>query len=116
MVVLDDGKKATVRPLEDYLKASPAIDVCVELCPTQTHLLAVVSPAGDQSDIGAIAARLAAANAAFNKAEQIASLLMAPERFSNGMLTSQFKPRRQRIAETYLSPPEVRGEAVGGGA
>jgi hypothetical protein len=45
-----------------------------------------------------------------------ASLVMAPERFGNGMLTSQFKPRRQRVAETYLSPQEARGEAVGGGA
>jgi long-chain acyl-CoA synthetase len=40
-MVLDNGKRAIVRPLEDYLKASPAVDVCVVLCPAQTHLVAV---------------------------------------------------------------------------
>ncbi len=47
MIVLDNGKMATVRLLGDYLKAGPAIDVCVVLCPAQTHLVAEVSSAGD---------------------------------------------------------------------
>jgi len=47
VIVLDRGKKANVRPLGDYLKASPVIDVCVVSCPAQTHLVAVASPAGD---------------------------------------------------------------------
>jgi long-chain acyl-CoA synthetase len=104
VIVLDNGKKVIVRPLEEYLKASPAIDECVVLCPAQTHLVAVVSPAGDPPDSAAITARLAETNAAFAKDEQITRLVIAPERFSvgNGMLTSQFKPRRQLIAKTYL--------------
>ena len=47
MIVLGNGEKAIVRPLGDYLKASPAIEVCVVFCPAQTLLVAVVSPAGD---------------------------------------------------------------------
>ena len=103
VIVLDNGKKVIVRPLEEYLKASPAIEECVVLCPTQTHLVAVVSPAAEPADAAAIGARLAAANAAFGRDEQIRNVIIAPERFSiaNGMLTSQFKPRRQRILAAY---------------
>jgi long-chain acyl-CoA synthetase len=103
VIVLDNGKKIIVRPLEEYLKASPAIEECVVFCPTQTHLVAVVSPTGEPADEEAISARLAAANAAFSRDEQIKSLVIARERFSiaNGMLTSQFKPRRQRILQAH---------------
>jgi long-chain acyl-CoA synthetase len=103
VIVLDNGKKVIVRPLEEYLKASPAIEECVVLCPTQTHLVAVVSAAADPPDTDAITARLAAANAAFGRDEQIRDVIIAPERFSiaNGLLTSQFKPRRQRILAAH---------------
>jgi long-chain acyl-CoA synthetase len=105
VIVLDNGKKVIVRPLEEYLKASPAIDDCVVLCPTQTHLVAVVSPACDPPDEAAIAGRVASLNATFGADEQIKKLVIAPERFSvaNDMLTSQFKPRRTRVAQAYLS-------------
>ncbi len=103
VIVLDNGKKVIVRPLEEYLKASPAIEECVVLCPTQTHLVAVVSAAAEPPDADAITARLAAANAAFGRDEQIRDVIIAPERFSiaNGLLTSQFKPRRQRILAAH---------------
>lgn len=103
VIVLDNGKKVIVRPLEEYLKASPAIEECVVLCPTQTHLVAVVSPATEPADADAIFARLAAANAAFGRDEQIRDVIIAPQPFSvaNGMLTSQFKPRRQEILAAH---------------
>ncbi|MGH3404640.1 MAG: AMP-binding protein [Streptosporangiaceae bacterium] len=103
VIVLDNGKKVIVRPLEEYLKASPAIEECVVLCPTQTHLVAVVSPATEPADAGAISARLAAANTAFGRDEQIRDVIIAPQPFSvaNGMLTSQFKPRRQEILAAH---------------
>jgi long-chain acyl-CoA synthetase len=107
VIVLDNGKKVIVRPLEEYLKASPAVDDCVVLCPTQTHLVAVVSPASDPPDEAVIAERVASLNAAFGADEQIKKLVIAPERFSveGGMLTSQFKPRRNRITQAYLAQP-----------
>ncbi len=103
VIVLDNGKKVIVRPLEEYLKTSPAIEECVVCCPTQTHLVAVVSPAGQPADTDAIAAHLASANARFGRDEQIKGVVVAGERFSiaNGMLTSQFKPRRQRILQAH---------------
>ena len=57
VIVLDNGKKVIVRPLEEFLKASPAIDEAVIFCPAQTHLVAVVSavgrPARRGRDLGA---------------------------------------------------------------
>jgi long-chain acyl-CoA synthetase len=104
VIVLDNGKKVIVRPIEEFIKASPAIEECVVLCPAQTYLVAVVSPASQPPDADAITARLAAANATFSQDEQIRDVVIAPDRFgiANGMLTSQFKPRRGRIAQAYL--------------
>ncbi len=108
VIVLDNGKKVIVRPLEEFLKASTAIEEAVVLCPTQTHLAVVVSAATDPADADAIADRLAACNATFGRDEQIKDLIIAPERFSiaNGLLTSQFKPRRQQILQAYLAPTQ----------
>lgn len=109
VIVLDNGKNILVRPLEEFLKASAAIDECVVLCPGQARIVAVVSPASEPADTAAITARVAAANATFGPDERIGDLVVAPEQFSvgNGMLTSQFKPRRRRIAETYLTSRET---------
>lgn len=112
VIVLDNGRKVIVRPLEEFFRASPAVGECVVFCPTQTHLVAVVSPASDPPDTAAITARLAEANSRFGKDEQIRDLVIAPERFSvaNGMLSSQFKPRRQRISQTYLTSRKAPGD------
>jgi long-chain acyl-CoA synthetase len=111
VIVLDNGKKVIVAPLEERLRASPAIEECVVFCPAQTHLVAVVSPAACPADEPAITAALASANAAFGRDEQIRDVVIATERFSvaNGLLTSQFKPRRQRILQTYRA--QVAGHA-----
>jgi long-subunit acyl-CoA synthetase (AMP-forming) len=105
VIVLDNGKKVIVRPLEEYLKASKAIADAVIFCPTQTHLVAVISPADDPPDADAISAKLADCNAAFGHDEQIKDVVIASEPFSisNGLLTSQFKPRRKRIMAQYAS-------------
>src|SRR5262249_32474447 len=99
-----------VRPLEEFLRASPAIEDAVVLCRAQTQLVAVVSPAGEPADAEAIKARLAEANATFAADEQLGDLVIAAERFSvdNGLLTSQFKPRRPEIARLYLQERAVR--------
>lgn len=105
VIVLDNGKKVIVRPLEEYMKQSPAIDECVLFCPTQIHLVAVVSPGTEPVDKEAIAAQLALTNATFDADEQIKKVVIASQRFSitNGMLTSQFKPIRKRILAAYAA-------------
>jgi long-chain acyl-CoA synthetase len=110
VIVLDNGKKIIVRPLEEFLKASRAIEEAVIFCPVQTYLVAVVSPAASPPDADAIYERLAQCNASFSRDEQIKELVIATERFSieNGLLTSQFKPRRQRISDKYAG--QIKGQ------
>jgi long-chain acyl-CoA synthetase len=105
VVVLDNGKNVPVRPLEEFLRESPAIAECVVACPGQSRLVAVVSAASYPPDAAEIASRVAGCAAAFGAEQRISDVVIAPEPFSvgNGMLTSQFKPRRRRIAETYLT-------------
>lgn len=45
MIVLGNGEKVTAWPLQECLKASPAVEDCVAFCPAQTRLVAVASPA-----------------------------------------------------------------------
>ncbi|MDI5975743.1 AMP-binding protein [Amycolatopsis magusensis] len=103
VIVLENGRKVVVQPVEDHLRTSPAIGECVLFCPTQTYLVAVVSPASVPADTEAIAGQLARTNAAFGADEQIRKVVVAPEPFStgNGLLTSQFKPLRARIADRF---------------
>jgi long-chain acyl-CoA synthetase len=103
VIVLENGRKVVVRPIEELMKASPAIEECVLFCPAQPHLVAVVSPAGEPADEAAIAAQLALTNASVGRDEQIRRVVVARDRFSveNELLTAQFKPRRRRILETY---------------
>ncbi|MEQ0559626.1 AMP-binding protein [Amycolatopsis sp. NEAU-NG30] len=103
VIVLGNGKKVIVRPIEEHLRASPAIEECVVFCPAQTSLVAVVSPASGTADHAAIAEQLARTNAAFGRDEQIRRVVVASPRFSiaNGMLTSQFKPKRQTIFAAF---------------
>ncbi|MEU6368581.1 AMP-binding protein [Streptomyces sp. NPDC046931] len=103
VIVLDNGKKVIVRPIEEDMKADPAIAECVLFCPGQTELVAVVSPATEPADEKAIAARLAVTNAARAADERIGRAIVADPAFSidNGLLTSQYKPKRGRILDVY---------------
>ena len=105
VIVLDNGRKVVVRPIEERLTASPAIDACVLFCPNQTSLVAVVSPAADPADEAAIHAHVAASNAELAADEQVARVIIARPGFSvaNGLLSEQFKPRRKQILHRYRS-------------
>jgi long-chain acyl-CoA synthetase len=114
VIVLGNGKKIIVRPIEEHMKQSPAIAECVLFCPLQTQLVAVVSPATEPADEAAIAAQLASANATFGHDEQISRVVVAHGRFSidNGLLTSQFKPKRKQILAAYRAEVSNVGEGV----
>jgi long-subunit acyl-CoA synthetase (AMP-forming) len=109
VIVLDNGRKVIVRPIEERMKADPAIAECVVFCPDQTKLVAVVSPAAEPADEAAITARLARANAEAARDEQIGLLIIArpPFGIENGLLTSQYKPRRKQIFEAYRAEIEA---------
>jgi long-chain acyl-CoA synthetase len=105
VIVLDNGRKVIVRPIEERLQQSPAIDLCVLFCPNQTGLVAVISPATEPADEATIQAEVAASNAVLAADEQVARVVIARPRFTveNGMLTGQYKPRRSRILQQYRS-------------
>ncbi|MEO7262650.1 MAG: AMP-binding protein [Jatrophihabitantaceae bacterium] len=118
VIVLDNGRKVIVRPIEERIQASPAIDACVLFCPTQTSLVAVISPATEPADKDAILAHVAACNAVLAADEQAARVVIAEPRFStdNGLLSGQFKPRRARILQRYRAEIHAQpqgSEAIG---
>jgi long-subunit acyl-CoA synthetase (AMP-forming) len=103
VIVLDNGRKIVVRPIEEQMKTSPAIEECVVFCTAQTRLVAVVSPAAEPADEVAIAAHLARTNDVLDRDERISKVIVAEPRFSieGGTLTSQYKPKRNRILDLY---------------
>jgi long-subunit acyl-CoA synthetase (AMP-forming) len=105
VIVLSNGKKVMVRPMEEHMRESQAIEECVVVGLARTHLVAVVSPARQPADEPAIATQLAHTNSVFGSEGRISKVVVAADSFSveNGLLTSQFKPRRARIEEMYRS-------------
>lgn len=103
VIVLGNGKKIIVRPIETRFRDTGAVAECVLYCPYQAGLVAVVSPHPGPADIVAITQALALVNDASESDERISRVIVADEPFSveNGLLTSQFKPIRRRIADRY---------------
>jgi long-subunit acyl-CoA synthetase (AMP-forming) len=102
-IVLENGRKILVRPLEEQLRNCPDIEECVLFCVNQTALVAVVAPAGAAPDEAAIRRQLARVNETLAADERISRAVLAESGFSigNGLLTSQFKPKRASIREAY---------------
>jgi long-subunit acyl-CoA synthetase (AMP-forming) len=114
VIVLDNGKKVVVRPIEEHMKADPAIAECVVFCPAQTELVAVVSPASVPADRDAIAARLALTNSSLAADERISRVVVADPPFDigNGLLTSQYKPKRRQILAAHHSAVHDATEGI----
>lgn len=103
VIVLDNAKKIIVRPIETRFRDTGAVTECVMYCPSPAGLVAVVSPHPGPVDTAAIGEALAAVNAASERDERIIRVIVADEPFTveGGLLTSQFKPIRKRIADRY---------------
>jgi long-chain acyl-CoA synthetase len=103
VIVLDNGRKIVVRPIEERLKEHPGIDEVVLFHTGAAGLVAVVSPAADgRHDPDALRAHLAATNQTLADDEQVTRMVLArPFPDEPDLLTSQFKPRRPRIFEVY---------------
>lgn len=103
VIVLDNGKKIIVRPIEARFRATGTVAECVLFCPNQTELVAVVSPCPGPVDIAGITDALATVNADGEPDERVARVIVADEPFTidNGLLTGQFKPIRNRIRDRY---------------
>jgi long-chain acyl-CoA synthetase len=105
VIVLGNGRKVIVRPIEERLRESPAVEECVVLCPDDARLIALVSVPGAPADTAALARHLGHCNARAETDERVSRIVLVPERFTieNGLLTSQFKPRRAAIRDRYAA-------------
>ncbi|KJY42745.1 AMP-dependent synthetase [Streptomyces sp. NRRL B-1568] len=114
VIALGNGRNVTVRPLEDALRQSPAIDECVLFSPDGGELVAVVSAAHPVPDEEAIAAQLKTANAQAAPHERISRAVVASEPFSidNGLLSSQYKPLRTKIRAAYAAELADAGHGI----
>ncbi|HJT50347.1 MAG TPA: AMP-binding protein [Nitrosospira sp.] len=117
IVSLSSGRNVLVRPLEEGVKREANILECVLYGNGKPFLTAVISagPRGHRADISAHIARM---NRETLPEQQILGLIFAAEPFSieNGLLTSQFKPKRAEIFRRYnLELQEIYAMPLGKG-
>lgn len=107
VVSLQNGRNVMVRPVEERLRSCPAISDCIVYASSNGGLGAVICVAEGDDNRGAIGRYLSEHNAKSADYEHIDEHHLVDERFSvdNGLLTSQFKPRRRAILQKYLPQP-----------
>lgn len=103
IIVLANGRNVMVRKVEERLKACDVIDDCILAGFGRDHLLAVVCATDGGAVRERIAAHIAEVNREHGTDERIGGFVVIDEPFSieNGLLTSQYKPRRKVILERY---------------
>jgi long-subunit acyl-CoA synthetase (AMP-forming) len=102
VVVLRNGRNVLVRPVEERLRDSAAIDDCVVVGFGQDYLVAVICPSATGT-AAEIEAHIRETNRRGGADERIGGHVRAAEPFGidNGLLTSQYKPRRREITARY---------------
>ena len=103
ILTLSSGRNVLVRLVEEKLREHPGVHDCVLHGAGRAYLCAVVSPAAPDVDRAALAAYVAEVNAGLLPEQRVHAIYLAPNRFSldNGLLTSQYKPRRGEIHRRY---------------
>lgn len=103
IVVLENGRNVLARPLEERLRTCPAVTDGVIVGAGCGTLQAIVCASGGEADRGVIEQHIALMNRDAGRDERIGGLVIADEPFSieNGLLTSQYKPRRNAILARY---------------
>jgi long-chain acyl-CoA synthetase len=103
VVVLANGKNIHTRGVEEKITQHEAIDACVVIGSGKPFLAAIISPANACADRAAISAHIDTVNGALQPDERIVKSFIAPRPFTidEGLLTSQFKPRRKEILRLF---------------
>lgn len=102
LIVLSSGKKVNPVRIEERFRSVAEIVNCIVLGTDRPYLVAVIEPMRGV-DAGVIRTVVDAVNKTLLPEERVFKFCLTEEPFSveNGLLTSQFKPRRNRIAERY---------------
>jgi long-subunit acyl-CoA synthetase (AMP-forming) len=110
VITLNSGRNVLVRPLEERMREHPDVHECVLHGTGRPFLTAIVSPATPDVKETDLNRHIEAMNGTALPEQQIGGLVIAAERFSieNGLLTSQFKPKRQDIHRLYAPQIEAR--------
>jgi long-subunit acyl-CoA synthetase (AMP-forming) len=115
LIVLSTGRNVGVGPLEERIKLHPDIQECVLYGNGMPFVTALVSPASVGVDKESIETHIRTLNDSLWPEQKILGLIIAPEQFSieNGMLTSQYKPKRKEIYSRLASEIAVTYDRVG---
>ena len=99
IVVLANGRNVLVRPIEEKLRTCPEVENCVVLGSGEDRLSAILCAPDGEAARGAIKHHIADLNETSRPEERIGTFLIVDEPFSieNGLLTSQYKPKRRAI-------------------
>jgi long-chain acyl-CoA synthetase len=103
LIVLTSGRKVAPGPIEARLRQSMLVENCMVLGSERPYCVAIIKPANANVAIAEIEAEVAKVNAAGDRDERIVKFVVSTEGFSreNGLLTSQFKLRRNEITQRY---------------
>lgn len=103
IVTLSSGRNILVRPIEDSIKQHVDVHECVLYGTGRPYITAVISAITATVEEATIKAHIDLVNMTLLPEQQVRGIVFAKERFSmeNGLLTSQFKPRRKEIFSRY---------------
>jgi long-subunit acyl-CoA synthetase (AMP-forming) len=103
IVSLANGKNVFVKNIEDMVKQNPDISECVLFGAGQSHLVAVLSPSTTNINTDSLKKHIKKINETLGKDEKINNYFVVQEPFSieNGLLSSQYKPKRKAIYTEY---------------
>jgi long-chain acyl-CoA synthetase len=110
VITLNSGRNVLVRTLEERLREHPDVHECILYGTGKPFLTAIVSPAAPTVNETDLSRYIEEMNRTTLPEQHIRGLVIAAERFSieNGLLTSQFKPKRQDIHRLYAPQIESR--------
>jgi long-chain acyl-CoA synthetase len=100
IIVLASGRNVLVPPIEERIRAHPAVHECILYGTAKPFLTALISPADSTLDAASFQAFIDTLNATLTTEQRIHGVVVADEKFTvdNGLLTAQLKPVRKEIA------------------
>jgi long-subunit acyl-CoA synthetase (AMP-forming) len=103
------GPNVLVTTVEEKLCELDGIADCVLYGNAKRFICAIVCLSAPEVDLDELGRRVVAMNGSLREEQRIHAIVVAPHRFSvdNGLLNSQFKPRRKDIHQRYAQELEL---------
>ncbi|RXH11361.1 AMP-binding protein [Bradyrhizobium guangzhouense] len=105
IVVLTNGRNVLVRTIEEKLRTCPEVENCIVVGSGEDRLSAILCAPHGEAARDAIKRHIADLNDTSRPDERIGAFLIVDEPFSieNGLLTSQYKPKRRAIQARFAN-------------